>query len=383
MSTLLDRPRRILRRQRQRPWASHVAPAVWSWAVARVVVAVGFVAAVVAADELAEERPLPLRQGLLAWDGAWYDEIATDGYDHLAPDSLRFFPLLPVLGRIAGALLPGGPEVGLVVIANIAAVALGLLLHRLVRDEGGDTALAARTVWLVALFPASFVLVFAYAEAPAMALAVGTFVALRGGRWGWAAATGLLAALCRPVGVLLAIPAAIEAGRGLRAASWRQRGARVGAVLGPLAGMASYLAWVGIRFDDALAPIRAHETGDLRGGYVLPPVRVVRAVADLFGGEALGAGLHVPFIALFLVLLVVCFRRLPVSYGAYAAAVLFVALSAESLGSFERYALSAFPLLMALAAVTVRPAHERTVLALAGASLMGFTTLTLLGVFVP
>src|SRR3712207_8410014 len=47
--------------------------------------------------------------------------------------------------------------------------------------------------------------------------------ALRRQRWWWAAAFGLLGGLARPLGLLFAVPAAIEALRGLRTAGARDR----------------------------------------------------------------------------------------------------------------------------------------------------------------
>ena len=64
-------------------------------------------------------------------------------------------------------------------------------------------------------------------------------------------------------------------------------------------------------------------------------------------------------------LIVVAFWRLPVSYGAFAFCVVVVALSGSNLDSFERYALSAFPLVMAgatlLRSARVASRHLRAV----------------------
>ncbi len=43
------------------------------------------------------------RWGLLSWDANWYQRIAVHGYAALPQESLRFFPLYPLLGRILGA----------------------------------------------------------------------------------------------------------------------------------------------------------------------------------------------------------------------------------------------------------------------------------------
>jgi hypothetical protein len=88
-------------------------------------------------------------------------------------------------------------------------------------------------------------------------------------------------------------------------------------------------------------------------------------------------------LALFVALIVVLFRRLPSSYGWYAAAMVLVNVSARNLDSFERYAMSAFPLVLAVALVTDRPDVERPVLTLSAAGLVGYSVLAFLGVYVP
>ena len=50
--------------------------------------------------------PIQVGQGLRAWDAAFYADIARGGYDAVAHDGLRFFPLFPLLAACV-ALLPG------------------------------------------------------------------------------------------------------------------------------------------------------------------------------------------------------------------------------------------------------------------------------------
>src|SRR6478609_357308 len=167
----------------------------------------------------APPRPVALGQGLFAWDAAFYRAIAEHGYRAVGDASLRFFPLVPMLARGLGWVLFGHTAVALLVVANGSALAFGALLHRLALRETGDAGVARRAAWFAALFPAAAVLVLGYAEATAMMLGVIVFLGLRSRRFGWAIAGGFLAGLCRPVGVLLVVPAAIEAGRGWRTAS--------------------------------------------------------------------------------------------------------------------------------------------------------------------
>jgi len=349
-----------------------------------VAVGLGFLAAHGAVDGLRPGAPpLALVQGFVAWDGAFYRDIATVGYGPLREEALRFFPLFPLLGRLLGAVLPGGATTGLVVVANASALVAAVLLHRLVLQEGGDGSRAATSVWLLALLPAASVLVLAYTEALFLALSIGAFLAMRRRRWGTVVALALLAGLCRPSAALLAVPVAIEALHGLRAAGWVDRVRRGVAVVAAPVGTALYLVWVGDRFGDPFVPLGLQSSGELRGSWVNPVYRIARAVADAPSEGFLGEALHLPWIVLFAGLAVLVGRRLPASHTAYTVLVLLVAVSAESLGSFERYGLTAFPLAMVAADLLRRPVVERSVLVVSGAGLAVFTSLVLLGVFVP
>lgn len=365
--------------------ADDLRSALPPWATARLLVAAGFVVALAAADALVPgARPVQLDEGLMSWDGTFYRDIADHGYAGLADAPVRFFPLYPLLGRALGVVLAGRVDVALVLIANVAALGVGVLAHRLVLLEKGrgedGRALARRAVWLLTLVPPAFVLVFAYAEALLLVAALGMFLALRRQRWWWAAGLGAAAALTRPHGLFLVLPAAIEVLRGWRAVPLAGWPARVAAVVGPAVGTGIYLGWSARAFDDWQAPFRVQEA--FRGDVVDPVSRLVQGVGDL-GSETFGDGLHVPFALLVVVLAVLTFRYWPASYGAYAAIVVVVSLSAENLNSLERYALNAFPLVLTLAALTAEPRVERATLAVCGGGLVAFTALALLGALVP
>jgi hypothetical protein len=259
----------------------------------------------------------------------------------------------------------------------------GALLHRLALLETGDRGAARRAAWFAALFPAAAVLVMGYAEATAMLLGVVMFLGLRSRRFGWASAAGFLAGLCRPVGLLLVLPAAVEAARGWREASARSRAERVSAVLSPVVGAAVYFAWVAAEFGDFWKPWTLQNRATLRGGFQDPFSRTVDAVGDLVGGDRFGSGLHIIWAAAFVVLLVVLVRRFPASYSLYAAATLLLGLSAHNLDSFERYCMSTFPFLLALAVVTDRDEVERGAYVLAAAGLVGYAVLAFTGVSGP
>lgn len=321
-------------------------------------------------------------QGLLGWDAGFYRAIASHGYAPLGHSATRFWPLVPLVARYLALGIASATGVTLLVVANVSALALGALLHRLVLVETGDRALARRAAWLMALVPPAFVLVMGYAEATAIALAVAAFLALRTRRWEWAAAAGLAAGLARPLGVLLVVPAAVEAARGWSAISRREAVARSGAVAAPLVGGAIFLGWSWLAYGDPLVPVHAQQAAGQRGGFV-DPVTSLGHEARLFIHGHIGSGLHDPWAVGLVLLLVVCLLRWPASYGAFAAATLVLALSSRNLDSLERYALSAFPLVLAGASLTSSGRVERGVLALGAAGMAGYATLAFLNAYVP
>jgi hypothetical protein len=363
---------------------SDLRAALVPWIAARLIVTAGLGVSRFAYDQIGKPpRPPALRQGLFAWDAAFYRSIATHGYSGLPRAALRFFPLVPILTRGLGTLLVGRYDVALIVVANASALVFAALLHRLALLETGDARLARRAAWFGAVFPPFAVLVLGYADATAMALAAGVLLALRTRRFGVAIPLGILAGLCRPVGILLVVPAVIEAARGWDTASPRARTRRAGAVVAPAAGVAVFLAYAGVAFGDAFAPLTVQNRANLRGRFEFPITSLVHGIRDLVHAGRFGPGLHVVWAVVFAGLLVVVARRLASSYTAYAAAALVLGLSAHNLDSFERYCAGTLPFLLGVAFLTTRPDAERLALGLAAAGLFAYSVLAFLGLSVP
>jgi hypothetical protein len=373
----------------QRARASHfvrsdLRAALIPWITARLIVIAGLGVSRFAYDQIGKApRPAALGQGLFAWDAAFYRSIATHGYSGLPRAALRFFPLVPILARGLGTVLVGRYDVALIVIANASALVFAALLHRLAWLETGDARLAHRAAWFGAVFPPFSALVLGYADATAMALAAGVFLAVRTRRFGAAIPLGILAGLCRPVGILLVVPAVIEAARGWNAAPRRERMLRAGAAAAPAVGTAAFLGYAGVAFGDTFAPFTVQNRANLRGRFEFPTTSLAHGVRDLVHAGRFGPGSHVLWAVVFAVLLVVVLRRLPSSYTAYAAVALVLGLSAHNLDSFERYCASTLPFLLGAAILTDRPDPERLLLGLAAAGLFAYSVLAFLGVSVP
>ncbi|MCX6510236.1 MAG: mannosyltransferase family protein [Actinobacteria bacterium] len=364
-----------------RKYAIDLKEVLLPWFTTRVLIGAGFIVAYAASEHLVPtDKPNVLSEGLIAWDGTWYRDIAMHGYGNdLA--GLRFFPLFPVLGRAFSVVTFGRADVALIVIANIAALFLAIGVRRLVLFERGSRELANRAVWMVCLFPGAFVLAWGYAESIWLCAAVAGFWAIRSRRWGWAIVAGLILGFSRPLGIAFAVPALIECARVWRHAKTNERALGVAAVTSPFLATGAYLFWVGKEFGDAWLPFTVQN--NLRGVSMNPLSRIWEGFSQMFGAQRLGDGLHIPFALAFIALLVFTFRWWPVSYGLFAAVVLTAALGAENLNSLERYGINAFPLALTLAVATQHQRSERVVTTVLAGGVVALSALAWTGAYVP
>jgi hypothetical protein len=335
-----------------------IRTAVPAWLVSRALVLVTLAGTRAWFDDAAGEPREALDRGLRAWDAAYYVDISSQGYDAVVPDGLRFFPLLPLLGRSFGALTPFDASDGIVIVANLVALAAFVAIFRWVSFET-DQRTARIAVWVTALAPPAFVLVMGYAESLLILAAASCVLAARRGAWIRAGAWAYVAGLARPTGLLLVVPLVVEAvivarRRGLGSHTVVAAIAAGGAPLGCL----TYLFSVRDLTPSFFTPLRLHDDPSLRGGTRNPVAAVVDSFGDLISGDRFASGIHFVTALIVIVLLVVLWRRAPRSVFAYGAASVMLGLSAHNLDSLERYSLATPPLVLA-AALLVSQLRER------------------------
>jgi hypothetical protein len=153
-------------------------------------------------------------------------------------------------------------------------------------------------------------------------------------------------------------------------------------VAAPFVGLLVFLGWSKHTVGDWWAPLRVQLQNSHHGGLADPFVTLYDDAKGVLHHHV-GTALHVPWVLLALAMLVVCWRRLPAPYTLFAAATLAVAVSGANLDSFERYALSAFPLSVAAALLLTQSQVERLVLTLLSAGLAGYALLAFLNMSVP
>lgn len=188
------------------------------------------------------------------FDTLWYLRIAERGYD--LPSAVIFYPLYPASIRVLSWILPA--TLSALAVATLAAYFFLLGLLRLTSPEESQLA-HWRTLLLICVWPTSFVLMAGYAESLNLALIVWAVVFARRERWLAATACGILAGLCRPSGVLVAIPLVILSLRSRRLAG-------LVTLLTP-AGLLGYWGW--LRWSGRLSVVEAYRM--YQGATLAPP----------------------------------------------------------------------------------------------------------------
>jgi Gpi18-like mannosyltransferase len=142
------------------------------------------------------------------WDANWYLDIARSGYGS-RENSPAFFPLYPLLLHLGGYLIPDLRVVGYL-ISNALLLASCFLLWKLIIRDYGDKNVADRAVIFFLFCPVSFFFSTIYTESLFFFLMLAVLYLGTERRWIAAGCCGFLAALTRPVGILLVVALAAE-----------------------------------------------------------------------------------------------------------------------------------------------------------------------------
>ena len=299
------------------------------------------------------------------WDGAWYSEIATEGYGEREPASTAFFPLYPALVRL-GTLVGGGPAFWGVLVSLVATLFALFFVYRISEHLFDARAAHAATLCL-AFFPAAFFLNAVYTEALFLALTAGTlWAALVRRDFLVAGLLGALAAATRNLGVLLLIPLLFEWARHRREAGLR---GFLGMALVP-AGLVAYVVYLWARFGEPL--VFARQQGDYWNREFSGPLAtlgdawkaagvgmeyVLDPSALFIGADATPAleasnVLNLTFLFFFIVVALAGLFVLPPGFSIYAALLVLLPVLTPSprfpLMSLPRFVLAAFPVFLVL-----------------------------------
>lgn len=332
---------------------------------------------------------------LTSWDGLWYMAIVRDGYPtsvrpevtyHVDDARAAFFPMFPWLSRVMDWVLPGGDTSAVLavnfVLGLVAVVLIAVLASRLYGEQVGRT-----TALLVAMFPGSFVLSFAYSEALMITVAAACLLCLHDRRWLLAGVFAALTTASRPNGVAIGLSCLVAAWPAVRdRRDWRA----IGAVLLAPMGFILFQIWLSVHADEAGVWFRVQREAWGEGasfGWT-----AVRNTAEAIVNPISSPTDTLTAVSLFATILLVVLSRkakLPLIYSAYAWGVIVLMLTPATVTARPRFLFTAFPLLIGAAAwfherptPAGHPANDRLLTYSMACCAVGLTTLTgLYGVY--
>ena len=299
-------------------------------------------------------EPQPLSAVLSRWDGRHYLDIVLSGYPAAVPGGRgpagqsvhAFFPGYPLLVRLVRAPF----DLHFITAALVVAVGLGTVaavaVWLLARDVAGE-AVATRAVALFSFFPGAFVLGMAYSEGAFLAFAAVCLVALLRRRWAVAGLAAAAAGATRPTGLVLAACCALAAGVAVhRRREWA-------ALLAPALAPAGFVAWslfLEARTGSATTWVSSHQRGWGQGFDL--GANTARSVGRFLTSPAaeLDRAVCVAALAAVAAACVLLWQwRPPAVLAVYSAGIVAPAVLSAVLTSTPRFALTAFPLHIAVA----------------------------------
>jgi hypothetical protein len=309
--------------------------------------------------------------GWVRWDSFWYESIV-DPHPRFVPPELsnaNFFPFYSWVSWIAA--LPLRPLLGLeqafyvgALIVSSVSFLLGLKAVERITIRLSDGAVAARTVWLIAVFPFSFFFSAVYADALYFCLCAWSLTLAGERRWYLACALAAMASMTRIPGIALFPALGLEY---LRQHDWQPRFSKEALIciailaIGPIV-IGGYYEW---RYGDPLEFLYARQAGWKRasgldgymrdfGYFFQPPLLPCRGVADCIREFAptrtLLGTIYLALIPISIALVVSRARVLGVGLTAWALISIAIALP-NGFDGVGRFTLVLFPVFISLAMV--------------------------------
>ena len=304
------------------------------------------------------------------WDATRYVSIAQYGYK--TPFDFAFFPLFPLLTAILAT--PLGSWSYLLVamlLSNGALLGTLFVLYQLAIDQAGEE-LARRTLLYLCIFPTAFFFFAAYNESLFLLLVAGAFLAMRRQHWWLAGLLGCFAALTRSAGLLLVVPYLYELWQGLypcegKIGIWRRGVLKYGRALAPIlliplgTCIYSFYCWKMTGNPLEFAAVQYHWARELSW----PWVGLWHACFELFLNQPFGSFNEVHILLDlcatlgFIVLIILGWRKIRVSYSIWMTLLLLYILLTPSVGqrdpliSNQRFVLEMFPAFITLALISL------------------------------
>ena len=312
----------------------------------------------------------------LGTDSQHYLNIAQNGYVNTGDDRLLivFLPLYPYLVRAFHAVFQNYLVSGLIV-SNLCWVFAAYLLYELALMDT-DRKGALRALKYLCILPASFLFSAPLSDSLFLLLSVACVYAVRKNIYPLAGAVGFLAAFTRMPGILLFVPACFElVGSIIREApahrtdtrwKWRTTGNALSLLFIP-AGLLLYL-YVNYRVTGNATMFLTYQSEHWHqqlGWFFGTMATIVNSATTSFSNNPqMLLGLWIPNIAFLIAslgIVIVAQNKLRASNVAYFIAYYVVCMGATWLLSAPRYLTAAYPLALALGAITEKKSVDRIV----------------------
>ncbi|MEK6280507.1 MAG: hypothetical protein AABN95_09165 [Acidobacteriota bacterium] len=317
------------------------------------------------------ETDVPWYQYLLRWDAGWYLQIVRDGYSHtgdeLTQQSINFSPVYPLFCKGVSVLFGLPPGVALVIVSNLLLVIGIILLFKLIRDDYGDD-VAFYSLAALCFFPSSMFFSAGYTESLALGLIAGCFLLLKRKRYVFASVLIGLAVGTRLMSLVLIPPLLWELWRDLAPNKKRLFVTGGASLILATSGLWLYMIYLWAAFNSPLSIMTSkrawHGSGSSGELFRVLTLQPFQHLLDIWRDGPIPETLAPWFFVLFIFLLIVFRKLLPVSYTLYAAGGLlmpyFLASANRGFGSFTRYLMLIFPFFIILGEIL----RKRTWLAL-------------------
>jgi hypothetical protein len=307
-------------------------------------------------------------QPFLRFDATYYQSVWQSGYSGpVAANDAAFYPLYPLLVRVVGTLAIG-PEIAAVIISNVAFLVALFLIYRIALRYL-EPGVAARSLWILALWPWAIFYSYAYAESVELFIVAAAFLLMERGAWIWSGAVAALAGASRPSGILTSLAFAGEFVQRvfhvpptLREGRVEARGSLKAVVIGGLLSPLGLVAFCIVLLAQTGNPFGfLHAQSLWVGPHPRNPLFPITSSLRLFTRhDILDTEAPVfPILVGFAAAIAWAVRRLPLRYAAWGAGFLVVAVLqgyyVRSVTAAPRHVLEWFPFFFAVAALLSPP----------------------------
>lgn len=295
------------------------------------------------------------------YDSNWYLSIASRGYFYNDGEqsNVVFFPLYPLLIRIAAPFVGGNQPLAGILISMICAFLACIFIYKLAELEWG-TKTAARAAYFFLLFPVSFYLISIYTESLFLALSLAAFYCCRTKRWFLAIIFGIALTATRITGLAILVAFGIELFHQRKHMPQKLFFSRALCLCVIPLGFFIFAFAMLIQFGDPFVIFKGQ--GAWQRNFDPVPSSILSSLQNYLDEFALVANpnnpqplftryIDVAFFLLFVAAIIIAWLKMPPSYAIFATLLLIIPLISGRLQSIPRYMLSAFPVFFACALV--------------------------------